>query len=69
MKGGRDKFTAMKVPRQCPLVVLVNVDWRGGKVFGSGEGREIKRGARRNLFEYLKIQSVPQRKHITKTNQ
>jgi hypothetical protein len=59
----------MKVPRQCPLVVLANVDWRGGNAFGSGEGREIKRGARRSLFEYLNIQSVPQRKHITTTNQ
>jgi hypothetical protein len=23
----------MKVPRQCPLALLVKVDWRGGKTF------------------------------------
>jgi hypothetical protein len=28
----RAKFTAMKVPRQCPLVLLVKVGWRGGSV-------------------------------------
>jgi hypothetical protein len=26
-KGDRDKFTAMKVPMQYPLVLLVNVGW------------------------------------------
>jgi hypothetical protein len=31
------KFTAMKVPRQCPLVLLVKVVWRGGKTFGREE--------------------------------
>jgi hypothetical protein len=31
------KFTAVKVPRQCPLV-LVKVGWRGGKTFGCEEG-------------------------------
>jgi hypothetical protein len=31
--GGRDKFTAMKVPMQCPLV-LVKMGWRGGMTFG-----------------------------------
>jgi hypothetical protein len=38
--GGRAKFTAMKVPRQCPLVLLVKVGWRGGKTFGCEEGRD-----------------------------
>jgi hypothetical protein len=33
--GNRAKFTAMKVPRHCPLVLLVKVGWRGGKTFGS----------------------------------
>jgi hypothetical protein len=37
--GNRAKFTALKVPRQCPLVLLVKEGWRGGKTFGS-EGRE-----------------------------
>jgi hypothetical protein len=27
----------MKVPRQCPLVLLVKVVWRGGKTFGYEE--------------------------------
>jgi hypothetical protein len=27
----------MKVPRQCPLVLLVMVGWRGGKTFGCEE--------------------------------
>jgi hypothetical protein len=31
----------MKFPRQCPFV-LVKVVWRGGKVFGSEEGRDEK---------------------------
>jgi hypothetical protein len=30
-RGGKAKFMAMKVPRQCPLVLLVKVGWRGGK--------------------------------------
>jgi hypothetical protein len=25
------KFAAMKVPRQCPLVILVKLSWIGGK--------------------------------------
>jgi hypothetical protein len=39
-RGKRDKFTATKVPRQWPLVLLVNVGWRRGKMFGSEEGRD-----------------------------
>jgi hypothetical protein len=30
-RGGEAKFAAMKVPRQCPLVLLVKVIWIGGK--------------------------------------
>jgi hypothetical protein len=30
----RVKFMAVRVPRQCPLVLLVKVGWRGGKTFG-----------------------------------
>jgi hypothetical protein len=29
----------MKIPRQCPLVLLVKMGWRGGKTFGCEEGR------------------------------
>jgi hypothetical protein len=31
-----------KVPRQCPLVLLVKVDWKGGKTFKSEEGTDEK---------------------------
>jgi hypothetical protein len=27
-------------PRQCPLVLLVNVGWKRGKTFGFEEGRD-----------------------------
>jgi hypothetical protein len=33
----RAKFRAVKVPRQCPFV-LVKVVWTGGKAFGCEEG-------------------------------
>jgi hypothetical protein len=35
-----EEFTDMKVSRKCPLVLLVKVGWRGGKTFGSEEGRD-----------------------------
>jgi hypothetical protein len=35
---GRAKFTAKKVPRQCPLVLLVKVGWRRCKTFPYEEG-------------------------------
>jgi hypothetical protein len=31
------KFTAMKIPRRCPLVLLVKLGWRGDKTFGCEE--------------------------------
>jgi hypothetical protein len=36
----RAKFTAMKVPRQCPLFLLVKVGCRGDKTFGCEEGTD-----------------------------
>jgi hypothetical protein len=33
-------FTDKKVPRQRPLVILVNVGWRGGKTFCCEECRD-----------------------------
>jgi hypothetical protein len=36
----------MKVPRQCPLVLLVKVGIRKGKALESGEGRVMSGGAR-----------------------
>jgi hypothetical protein len=29
--GNRDTFSAMKAPRQWPLVLLLNIDWREDK--------------------------------------
>jgi hypothetical protein len=40
MGRARAKFTAMKVPRQCLLVLLIKVGWRGGKTFRCEEGRD-----------------------------
>jgi hypothetical protein len=41
-RGNRAKFMATKVPRQCLLVFLVKVGWRGSKTFGDEEGRDKK---------------------------
>jgi hypothetical protein len=38
--GNTDKVKVMKVPRQCPFVLLVKVCWKGGKTFGSEEARD-----------------------------
>jgi hypothetical protein len=46
--GNTAKFTAMKVPRQCPLVLLVKLGWGGGKTFGSEEGRDKKWSKKRS---------------------
>ena len=34
-EGKSEKFTALKVPRQCPLVLLVKVAWKLGNAFGN----------------------------------
>jgi hypothetical protein len=39
---------AMKVPKQCPLVLLVKVGWRGGKTFGREEGIDERRSRERS---------------------
>jgi hypothetical protein len=38
---------AMKVPSQWPVVLLVEVGCTESKTFGSGEGRDMKKGARK----------------------
>jgi hypothetical protein len=43
----------MKVPSQCPLVLLVKVGWREDKAFGSGEGRAMRREARTEVEQSL----------------
>jgi hypothetical protein len=48
----------MKVPRQCPLVLLVNVVCREGEAFGSEEGRETRSGARREVEQGLTEQGL-----------
>jgi hypothetical protein len=47
--GGKgDIFMATKVPRQCTLVLLVNVGWRRGKAFRSEEGKDEKWSKKRS---------------------
>jgi hypothetical protein len=35
------KCQVLKVPRECLLVLLVKVDWKEGKVLGSGRGKAV----------------------------
>jgi hypothetical protein len=51
--GNRDKFSVMKVPRQCPLVLLVKVCRTDRRAFGSGEGRVMRSGAKREVEQSL----------------
>jgi hypothetical protein len=37
-EGGK-KFTAVEVPRQCPLVLLVKVSWRESRALRSEEDK------------------------------
>jgi hypothetical protein len=48
----------MKVPRQCPLVLLVKVGWRGGKTFGCEEGIDERWSRERSLpgFHYIQFE-------------
>lgn len=39
--GKKRQFTSIKVPRQCPLVLVVKIDSRQGQAFGNGEGKKI----------------------------
>jgi hypothetical protein len=52
-REGNKKFSALKVPRQCPLVFLVEERLREGKVLGSekvkGLGCELRYGQRREV--------------------
>jgi hypothetical protein len=43
-------FTALKVPRQCSLVLLVKAGWREDKAFGSAESRQKKSGAWKQIW-------------------
>jgi hypothetical protein len=57
----------MKVPRQCPLVLLVKVDWRGGKTFGCEEGideRWSRERGRRSIILLEGSQATPARPFI-----
>ena len=38
------KLIAMKVPRQCPLVLPINVVWKQNKAFGILEGSVLANG-------------------------
>jgi hypothetical protein len=39
--GETEKFPALKVPMQYPIVLLVKVGWRGCKALGSKEGKGL----------------------------
>jgi hypothetical protein len=41
----------MKVPRRCPLVLLVKIGLRERKAFGSGTDGAMKSGARREVVQ------------------
>jgi hypothetical protein len=48
-------FTAVKVLRQCPFVLVVKVDGRQGEVLGSGEGRAEKQGLSRVPLRSVRV--------------
>jgi hypothetical protein len=42
--GGNKHFSASKVPTQCPIALLVRVNWREGKALGETEDRALGNG-------------------------
>jgi hypothetical protein len=51
-----NNFRALKVPRQCPLVLLVEVHLREGKALGSEKAKVLESGlceARRKVEQGL----------------
>jgi hypothetical protein len=58
LTGETDEFTAVKVPRQFPLVLLAKVGWSEGKAFGSEEGRAMRNGANREVEQGLTEQGL-----------
>jgi hypothetical protein len=48
----------MKVPRQCPLVLLVKVVWRDGKAFESAEGRAMRSGTRTEVKAEARLNNI-----------
>ena len=41
--GASRRLPAVKVPRQCPLVLLAKVDWKEVKAVGKQEGKVLGR--------------------------
>jgi hypothetical protein len=54
---GETKFTFLKIPRQCPLVLLVKVGWKQGKVLRSEEG-SVKGGGLLGVWSWGKELNV-----------
>jgi hypothetical protein len=52
---GTDKFTALKVPRHCPLVLLLKIRSKEDKTFGCGGGRVMKCGITREIEQCLTV--------------
>jgi hypothetical protein len=48
-RGGKARFAAMKVPRQCPVVILVKVCLIGDKKRSEVKKVVMKYGARKKL--------------------
>jgi hypothetical protein len=44
IKRGEQRYSvlAMKVPGQCPFILLVKIGWKEGKALGSGESRAMR---------------------------
>ena len=54
---GETKFTFLKIPRQCPLVLLLKVSWKQGKALRSEEG-SVKGGGLLGVWSWGKELSV-----------
>jgi hypothetical protein len=42
--GGPENFSALKVPSQCPTILLVKIRFTGGKVLGCKEVKALGSG-------------------------
>lgn len=51
-KGGNKNFTALNVPRQWPLVILMKVGWQNGKAFRRERGGVLELQQRREFERF-----------------
>jgi hypothetical protein len=57
--GETAEFKATRVPRQCSLVLLVKVFWKGGKKFGSEQSSDEKWGKEKLVSVPLRSNKAP----------